>query len=61
MQRIIVNVQTGARTVVELTPEEIDAAKTRSAKELAERVTRPPSIEQRLDRVERWARSMGYV
>mgnify|MGYP001558755202 CR=1 FL=1 len=61
MTRIEVNVQTSERTVIELTPEEIRDAETRSAKERAERAARPPSLEQRVTRLETWAQTMGYT
>ena len=61
MDRIEVNTQTGERRVIPLTQAELDAAAIRGAAEVAYKASLPPTVEERLRRVEQWARSMGFA
>lgn len=58
MQRIEINVLTGEKTVIDLTPEEEAAAAARTAEEAAQ--PDPASYEDRLTALEAWAVTMGY-
>ena len=60
-QRIEVNVQTGVKTVLELTPEEMADAQLRVIADTAARAKQPPSLEQRVTRLETWAQTKGYT
>ena len=61
MNRIEINVQTGERQIIPLTQAELDAAAIRGTAELAYKASLPPTFEERLRRIEQWARTMGFT